>query len=87
MWYYAFGANMSRKKLTGSRKIQPSDSVAVRMPGWALEFNHRSPPSPMDSFDHIAPALTILSCTHKGTVSEAMKATAQKLSPSPKSGD
>lgn len=41
IWYFAFGANMSRKKLTGSRGIAPLESLPAKLPGWALEFNHR----------------------------------------------
>jgi hypothetical protein len=42
IWYFAYGANMSPKKLTGSRKITPLESVPATLPGWALSFNHRS---------------------------------------------
>lgn len=41
LWYFAFGANMSMKKLEGSRSITPLESKPGKLPGWALEFNHR----------------------------------------------
>lgn len=41
VWYFAYGANMSPKKLTGSRNIFPLESRPTKLPGWALSFNHR----------------------------------------------
>ena len=41
VWYFAYGANMSPKKLTGSRNITPLESRPTLLTGWALEFNHR----------------------------------------------
>lgn len=39
--YFAFGANISISKLTGSRKITPLESRAASIEGYRLEFNHR----------------------------------------------
>jgi hypothetical protein len=39
--YFAFGANISTKKLTGSRNITPLESRAASIEGYRLEFNHR----------------------------------------------
>ena len=41
VWYFAFGANMSPDKLSGSRGIQPLESSAARLSGWRLTFDHR----------------------------------------------
>ena len=41
VWYYAYGANMSSEKLTGSRNITSLESVPGRLDGWRLAFNHR----------------------------------------------
>ena len=41
VWYFAFGANMSKKKLTGSRGITALESLPAKLPGWTLDFNHR----------------------------------------------
>ena len=41
VWYFAFGANISPKKLTGARNITPLESRAATLPGYRLAFNHR----------------------------------------------
>ena len=41
VWYFAYGANMSPAKLSGTRGIQELDSRAARLPGWRLTFDHR----------------------------------------------
>lgn len=41
VWYFAFGANLSAAKLTGSRGINPLEAVPGELRGWRLAFNHR----------------------------------------------
>ncbi len=41
VWYFAYGANMSPGKLSGSRGIQQLESRAARLAGWRLTFDHR----------------------------------------------
>ena len=41
VWYFAYGANISTKKLTGSRNITPLESRAAKIEGWRLAYNHR----------------------------------------------
>ena len=41
VWYFAFGANMTSKKLTESRGIKPSEATNGFLPGWRLAFNHK----------------------------------------------
>ena len=41
MWYFAFGANMTAKKLTDSRGIKPFEATNGFIPGWRLAFNHK----------------------------------------------
>ena len=45
MWYFAFGANMTTKKLTESRGIKPLEATKGFLPGWRLAFNHKCDPS------------------------------------------
>lgn len=42
VWYFAFGANLSTRKLTGSRGIEPLEALPGRLAGYCLAFNHRS---------------------------------------------
>lgn len=42
VWYFAFGANLSTRKLTGSRGIKPLEALPGRLAGYRLAFNHRS---------------------------------------------
>jgi len=41
VWYFAFGANMTAKKLTESRGIKPFEATNGFLPGWRLAFNHK----------------------------------------------
>jgi hypothetical protein len=41
VWYFAFGANMTTKKLTESREIKPLEATKGFLPGWRLAFNHK----------------------------------------------
>lgn len=41
VWYFAFGANLSTGKLTGSRGIEPLEALPGRLAGYHLAFNHR----------------------------------------------
>ena len=41
VWYFAFGANMTAKKLTDSRGITPYEAIKGFLPGWRLAFNHK----------------------------------------------
>ena len=41
VWYFAFGANLSTRKLTGSRGIEPLEALPGRLDGYHLAFNHR----------------------------------------------
>lgn len=45
VWYFAFGANMTAKKLTESRGIKPFEAAKGFLPGWRLAFNHKCDPS------------------------------------------
>ena len=40
-WYFAFGANMTAKKLTDSRGIKPYEATNGFLQGWRLAFNHK----------------------------------------------
>lgn len=44
VWYFAFGANMTAKKLTESRSIRPYEAKNGFLPGWRLAFNHKCAP-------------------------------------------
>jgi hypothetical protein len=41
VWNFAFGANMSPRKLNGARGLHPLESLPARLPGWRLTFTHR----------------------------------------------
>ena len=41
VWNFAYGANICRRKVHGSRKLRPVESVVGVLDGWRLAFNHR----------------------------------------------
>ena len=50
VWYFAFGANMTAKKLTESRGIKPFEATKGFLPDWRLAFNHKCEPSHLQCF-------------------------------------
>ena len=66
VWYFAFGANLSRSKLVDARGLTPSEARPAVLPGWRLAFTHRClvpPPS------FACPAHTVnLLCLHRTIV-------------------
>jgi hypothetical protein len=44
VWNFAFGANLSRRVLTGRRRIEPLESLPAVVFGWELSFDYRGLP-------------------------------------------
>ena len=78
VWNFAFGANLSRKILTGRRKIEPLESWPALANGWELSFDYRGIPFLEPGFGTLRKTSSPSVCVH-GVVHRMSAADYQQL--------